>query len=202
MDQQCERKTSIRHGWPSGLRRQFKVLFSSGAWVRTPLHAFLAQEDVYRNENVFTLFYFNLFCFSLFYFFFLFFLSFPLLLFISFSFSLLLYLFILFFFPSPFLCFIYSISLSLFILFIFSFLFIFFFSICFILLVQVGQIVLFIGRFISSRIHPFPSEHGSKDAQSLLSTIMFTQMGTSGNLPFCFCFIFISGYILFYFIFN
>ena len=43
-----------------------------------------------------------------------------------------------------------------------------------------------IGRFISSRIHPFPSEHGSKDAQSLFSTIMFTQMGTSGNLPFCF----------------
>ena len=41
-----------------------------------------------------------------------------------------------------------------------------------------------IGRFISSRIHPFPSEHGSKDAQSLFSTIMFTQMGTSGNLPF------------------
>ena len=43
-----------------------------------------------------------------------------------------------------------------------------------------------IGRFISSRIHPFPSEHGSKDAQSLFSTIMFTQMGTSGNLPFYF----------------
>ena len=120
MDQQCERKTSIRHGWPSGLRRQFKVLFSSGAWVRTPLHAFLAQEDVYRNENVFTLFYFNLFCFSLFYFFFLFFLSFPLLLFISFSFSLLLYLFIfsfpLLFFVLFFLCFIYSIYFYLFIL--------------------------------------------------------------------------------------
>ena len=85
MDQQCERKTSIRHGWPSGLRRQFKVLFSSGAWVRTPLHAFLAQEDVYRNENVFTLFYFNLFCFSLFYFhfvlFFLYFVLFSLLFF-------------------------------------------------------------------------------------------------------------------------
>ena len=57
------------------------------------------------------------------------------------------------------------------------------------------------GRFISSRIHPFPSEHGSKDAQSQFSTIMFTQMGTSGNLPFmysllfalpvflCFCFL-------------
>ena len=41
-----------------------------------------------------------------------------------------------------------------------------------------------IGRFISSRIHPFPSEHGSKDAQSLFSTVMFTQTGTSGNLPF------------------
>ena len=47
-----------------------------------------------------------------------------------------------------------------------------------------------IGRFISSRIHPFPSEHGSKDAQSLFSTIMFTQMGTSGNLPFYFFFSF------------
>ena len=118
MDQQCERKTSIRHGWPSGLRRQFKVLFSSGAWVRTPLHAFLAQEDVYRNENVFTLFYFNLFCFSLFYFFFLFFLSFPLLLFISFSFfpsSLFIY------FSFPLLFFV------LFILFPFPFLFYLFF---------------------------------------------------------------------------
>ena len=66
------------------------------------------------------------------------------------------------------------------------------------------------GRFISSRIHPFPSEHGSKDAQSLLSTIMFTQMGTSGNLPFiysllfalpafpCFCFLWRLLYIFFH----
>ena len=30
-----------RQGWPSGPRRQFKVLFSSEAWVRTPLLAFL-----------------------------------------------------------------------------------------------------------------------------------------------------------------
>ena len=29
-----------KQGWPSGLRRQFKVLFSSEAWVRTPLLAF------------------------------------------------------------------------------------------------------------------------------------------------------------------
>ena len=29
-----------RQGWPSGPRRQFKVLFSSEAWVRTPLLAF------------------------------------------------------------------------------------------------------------------------------------------------------------------
>ena len=29
-------KVYVKHGWPSGLRRQFKVLFSSGAWVRTP----------------------------------------------------------------------------------------------------------------------------------------------------------------------
>ena len=30
-----------RQGWPSGLRRQFKVLLSKDAWVRTPLLAFL-----------------------------------------------------------------------------------------------------------------------------------------------------------------
>ena len=30
-----------KQGWPSGPRRQFKVLFSSEAWVRTPLLAFL-----------------------------------------------------------------------------------------------------------------------------------------------------------------
>ena len=29
-----------KQGWPSGLRRQFKVLFSSEAWVRTPPLAF------------------------------------------------------------------------------------------------------------------------------------------------------------------
>ena len=29
-----------KQGWPSGPRRQFKVLFSSEAWVRTPLLAF------------------------------------------------------------------------------------------------------------------------------------------------------------------
>ena len=56
---------------------------------------------------------------------------------------------------------------------------------CFFLFLPYVLIFVFtIGRFISSRIHPFPSEHGSKDAQSLFSTIMFTQMGTSGNLPF------------------
>ena len=110
MDQQCERKTSIRHGWPSGLRRQFKVLFSSGAWVRTPLHAFLAQEDVYRNENVFPFLYFiYFFCF------------------IFFSFL-----------PSPFIYFFFFffyLFFLLFILFIFSFLFFFIFSIYFYLFV-------------------------------------------------------------------
>ena len=29
-----------KQGWPSGPRRQFKVLFSSEAWVRTPPLAF------------------------------------------------------------------------------------------------------------------------------------------------------------------
>ena len=31
---------SCKQGWPSGPRRQFKVLFSSEAWVRTPPLAF------------------------------------------------------------------------------------------------------------------------------------------------------------------
>ena len=34
-----------KHGWPSGLRRQFKVLLSKDAWVRTPLHAFLQNDE-------------------------------------------------------------------------------------------------------------------------------------------------------------
>ena len=38
-------KVYVKHGWPSGLRRQFKVLFSSGAWVRTPLHAFFETQE-------------------------------------------------------------------------------------------------------------------------------------------------------------
>ena len=90
---------------------------------------------------------------------------------------------------------IFSFELS-FIIFIFSsFLFFSLFSLFYFLLCYIISSYFFIGRFISSRIHPFPSEHGSKDAQSLLSTIMSTQMGTSGNLPFCF------GFILFCFIF-
>ena len=147
-----------KHGWPSGLRRQFKVLFSSGAWVRTPLHAFLAQEDVYRNENVFTLFYFNLFCFSLFYFHFvLFFLYFVL-------FSLLFFCF---------LCFLCFILFFLFSLFIFFYFILFYFY----WLVQVGQGGLLTGRFISSRIHPFPSEHGR-----CLEPVKYHYVHTDGNI--------------------
>ena len=109
-------------------------------------------------------------------------LSFYLFLFLSFPLLPFIYLF----FSFPLLFFVLFILFPFLFLFYLFFLFIFFFLIYFILLVQVGQIDFSIGRFISSRIHPFPSEHGSKDAQSLLSTIMFTQMGTSGNLPFWF----------------
>ena len=96
---------------------------------------------------------------------------------------------------------IFSFELS-FIIFIFSsFLFFSLFSLFYFLLCYIVSSCFFIGRFISSRIHPFPSEHGSKDAQSLLSTIMSTQMGTSGNLPFCFCFCFCFCFVLFWFCF-
>ena len=48
--------------------------------------------------------------------------------------------------------------LFLFLLF-FSLFYLFYFLLCYII-----SSCFFIGRFISSRIHPFPSEHGSKDA--------------------------------------
>ena len=38
------------------------------------------------------------------------------------------------------------------------------FSLFYFLLCYIVSSYFFIGRFISSRIHPFPSEHGSKDA--------------------------------------
>ena len=41
----------------------------------------------------------------------------------------------------------------------FSLFYLFYFLLCYII-----SSCFFIGRFISSRIHPFPSEHGSKDA--------------------------------------
>ena len=137
----------------------------------------------------FILIYFVFLCsiFTLFYFFFI--------LFCFVLFSLLFFCFLCFIL----FYFIYSIFLYFILFFLFSFiLFILFILFYFYWLVQVGQGGLLTGRFISSRIHPFPSEHGSKDAQSLLSTIMFTQMGTSGNLPFCFYF-FLIFLLLFWF---
>ena len=53
-----------------------------------------------------------------------------------------------------FLSFLFFLFLVFFILFI-----LFYFLLCYIV-----SSCFFIGRFISSRIHPFPSEHGSKDA--------------------------------------
>ena len=47
---------------------------------------------------------------------------------------------------------------------IFTILLVYIFSYFFIFLPYLAFFVFIIGRFISSRIHPFPSEHGSKDA--------------------------------------
>ena len=49
-----------KQGWPSGLRRQFKVLFSSEAWVRTPLLAFFLFFLIFFFSRIFSLFYFFL----------------------------------------------------------------------------------------------------------------------------------------------
>ena len=46
-----ERREACRQGWPSGPRRQFKVLFSSEAWVRTPPLAFLCRKGERGTEE-------------------------------------------------------------------------------------------------------------------------------------------------------
>ncbi len=47
------KKCVVQHRWPSGLRRYVKVVVSSGAWVRTPLDAFISLSllvDIFLNQ--------------------------------------------------------------------------------------------------------------------------------------------------------